>query len=48
MDVINNRSVVHQLTVKDVFYANAFLYIDQDTKHGFLFDPVQKQRKYYM
>ena len=39
MDVINNRSVVHQLTVKDVFATNAFLYIDQATRHGFLFDP---------
>lgn len=45
MDVINNRSVVHQITVKDVFYSNAFLYIDQETKHGFLFDPGAEAEK---
>lgn len=45
MDVINNRSVVHQLTVKDVFSTNAFLYIDQGTKHGFLLDPGAEAEK---
>lgn len=45
MDVINNQSIVHQLTVKDVFSTNAFLYIDQETKHGFLFDPGAEAEK---
>lgn len=45
MDVINNRNVVHQVTVKDVFSTNAFLYIDPDTKHGFLFDPGAEAEK---
>jgi len=45
MDVINNRSIVHQLTVKDVFVSNAFLYIDQHTQHGFLFDPGAEAEK---
>lgn len=45
MDVINNRSIVHQLIVKDVFYVNSFLYIDQTTKHGFLIDPGAEAEK---
>lgn len=45
MDVINNRSIVHQLTVTDVFSTNAYLYIDQTTKHGFLFDPGAEAEK---
>ena len=45
MDVINNRSIIHQISVKDVFSANAFLYIDQVTKHGFLVDPGAEAEK---
>jgi len=45
MDVIKNKSIIHLLTVTDVFSTNAYLYIDQNTKHGFLFDPGAEAEK---